>query len=97
MPTRRSGASPPSSARPASKRRGGALASAGRGAYQCVMFLRLLLVSVLVLLVVSWLTRSPKARRAIWIVMIAIAVYGVLKATGVIDAIAPARDGFGVF
>lgn len=57
------------------------------------MILRLLLVAVLILLVAAWLTRAPRLRRAIWIVMVAIAVYGVLKATGVIEAIAPARDG----
>jgi uncharacterized membrane protein YccC len=42
---------------------------------------------------VSFLTRSPRMRRGLQIVLAVLAVYAILKMTGVIEAIAPDRDG----
>lgn len=58
------------------------------------MILRIIVLALVVLGVFAWLTRSPRARQAIWTMLVVIAVYAVLKATGVIEAIAPNRDGF---
>jgi len=45
------------------------------------------------LLLVGFLTRLPSVRRALLLLLGILAVYAVLKLTGVIEAIAPARDG----
>jgi VIT1/CCC1 family predicted Fe2+/Mn2+ transporter len=55
--------------------------------------LRYLVVLIALLAVAAVLTRAPRVRRALWTVLTLVAVYGVLKATGVVDALAPARDG----
>ena len=39
------------------------------------------------------ITRSPRARRVLHVVLGVLALYAVLKLTGVIEAIAPDRDG----
>jgi len=55
--------------------------------------LKAIFLAVLILAVVAWLTRAPRVRRALWAVLLLIAAYGILKATGVIDALAPSRTG----
>lgn len=55
--------------------------------------LRILFLAVIALAVVAIFTRSPRARRVLWALFGLLAVYAALKATGVIEAIAPARDG----
>jgi hypothetical protein len=55
--------------------------------------LRAIFVFVVALGAVALVTRSRNARRALWVVLGALAVYGVLKLTGVIDAMAPSRMG----
>jgi hypothetical protein len=42
---------------------------------------------------VSFLGRSPRMRRGLHVVLAVLAVYAILKMTGVIEAIAPDRDG----
>jgi len=54
---------------------------------------RLILLAAAMLLVVSFLLRAPRLRRVLWALMLAIAAYSVLKATGVIEAAAPDRIG----
>lgn len=58
------------------------------------MLLRVLALAILVLAVASWLTGAPRLRRALWAALVLVAAYGVLKATGVIDAMAPPRLGY---
>lgn len=53
--------------------------------------LRLVVLATLLLAVFAWLTRSARARRAIWAILVLLAIYAVLKATGVIEEIAPSR------
>ncbi len=55
--------------------------------------LRYLGLVVAALVVVVLLTRSPLARRALWIVGGLAILYTILKLTGVIEAMAPDRDG----
>ena len=40
------------------------------------------------------ITRSPRVRRVLHVVLAVLAVYAVLKLTGVIEAIAPDRMGY---
>ena len=42
---------------------------------------------------VAWVSRSRRMRIALWIMLGAIGLYGVLKLTGTIEAIAPSRSG----
>lgn len=42
---------------------------------------------------VFFLTRSRRAQRVLQIILGVLALYAVLKMTGVIEAIAPSRDG----
>ncbi len=55
--------------------------------------LRFLFVFMLLVAVAALFARAPRARRVLWTILALIALYGVLKATGAIEAIAPARDG----
>jgi hypothetical protein len=55
--------------------------------------LRYVTVLVIVLLVVAMITRSRNIQRALWVVAGVAVVYTILKLTGVIEAIAPDRDG----
>ncbi len=57
--------------------------------------LRFIVLAVVLLAVFAWLTRSARARQAIWTILILLALYAVLKATGVIEAIAPTRAPMG--
>lgn len=58
------------------------------------MILRVVVLALVALGVFAWLTRSPWARQAIRTLLAILAVYAILKAAGVIEAIAPKRDGF---
>ena len=42
---------------------------------------------------VGFITRSSRMRRALHILLAVLAVYAILKITGVIEALAPERDG----
>lgn len=53
--------------------------------------LRFLFLALVALVVATLLTRSPRLRRVLWIVFCLIALYGLLKITGVIEALAPDR------
>lgn len=55
--------------------------------------LRVLFLGLVLGVIVTMITRRPRLRRALWVALVLVAVYGVLKATGVVDALAPARDG----
>jgi hypothetical protein len=55
--------------------------------------LRVLLFLVLALAIAALIFRRPALRRALWAALVLVAVYGVLKATGVVDALAPAETG----
>jgi hypothetical protein len=55
--------------------------------------LKALIVALCVFAVVTWLTRSPRLRRALWILALIVAGYGLLKITGAIEALAPDRTG----
>lgn len=50
------------------------------------------LVAAVALLAVA--TRARPVWRALWILLALVALYAALKLTGVIDALAPARDGW---
>lgn len=54
---------------------------------------KVVLIAFALLAATAALTRAPRARRALWIAVCIIVAYGVLKATGIIEALAPARDG----
>ncbi len=54
---------------------------------------RFILLFVIGLAIVGWLTRMPGVRRALWVALVLLGIYAVLKATGVIEALAPARNG----
>lgn len=54
---------------------------------------RIILLFVIGAAIVGWITRTPGVRRALWVALALLGTYAVLKATGVIEAIAPARDG----
>jgi hypothetical protein len=55
--------------------------------------LRVLLVFVAGFAVVALVSRRPGPRRALYALLAGMAVYAVLKLTGVIDAMAPDRMG----
>jgi hypothetical protein len=55
--------------------------------------LRFVVAAAVIAVIAALLTRNPRARRAIWALLVLVAAYGVLKATGVIEAIAPDRNG----
>ena len=56
------------------------------------MFRILVLLAAGVALV-AFVTRAPRVRRALWVTLWLLGAYAVLKVTGVIEALAPARDG----
>ncbi len=55
--------------------------------------LRIVLLVVALLLLVALMTRADTLRRALYVILGAMALYAVLKATGVIEALAPDRIG----
>ena len=55
--------------------------------------MKYLLTLVLVVGFVAFVTRLPSVRRALLVLLGLLAFYAVLKMTGVIEAIAPDRDG----
>lgn len=55
--------------------------------------LRILFLVVALLLLVALLTRADTLRRALYVILGAMALYAVLKTTGVIEAWAPDRIG----
>lgn len=55
--------------------------------------LRLLFLALTLGAIVAAITRSPRLKRALWAAVLLLAFYGLLKATGVVEALAPARDG----
>ncbi len=68
------------------------LAVRGAGRLAGVMT-RFLFILVVLIAVVALFASSPRSRHVSWAVFVALAVYAVLKATGVIEALAPDRDG----
>lgn len=54
---------------------------------------KLLFVVIILIAIVALFARSPRARQALWTAFVLLGVYAVLKVTGVIEALAPARDG----
>ena len=56
--------------------------------------LRVILALLVAVLVVAVVTRSPAVWRAFGVMAGLVAVYVVLKLTGVIDALAPSRTGW---
>ena len=63
-----------------------------RATIPLVMF-KLVLLAGLVVALVALITRSPRLRLVLNAVLAVLAVYAVLKLTGVIDALAPDRMG----
>ena len=55
--------------------------------------LRIMMLVALLFAAVAWVSRSRRMRIALWIMLGAIGLYGVLKLTGTIEAIAPSRSG----
>ncbi len=55
--------------------------------------MKYLLTLVLVVGFVAVVTRLPSVRRALLVLLGLLAFYAVLKMTGVVEAIAPSRDG----
>ncbi len=55
--------------------------------------LRLLFLGLVLGAIFAAITRKPRLKRVLWAAVLVIAAYGLLKATGVVEAIAPARDG----
>ena len=55
--------------------------------------LRFILLAGLVVALVAFVTRSPRLRLVLKALLAVLAAYAVLKLTGVIDALAPDRDG----
>ena len=55
--------------------------------------MKYLLTLVVVVGLVAYVTRLPSVRRALMVVLGLLAFYAVLKMTGVIEAVAPSRDG----
>jgi hypothetical protein len=55
--------------------------------------LKAFVVLLLLLTLVGFVTRSRRLRRGLWIAFALIVVYAVLKSAGVIEAMAPSRDG----
>lgn len=56
--------------------------------------LRLVILATCVLAAVTFFTRSPRGQRALSVILGLMILYVVLKLTGVIDALEPARSGF---
>ncbi len=56
--------------------------------------LRLVILATCILAAITFFTRSPRGQRALSVILGLMILYVVLKLTGVIDAIAPGRDGF---
>lgn len=54
--------------------------------------LRILFAVFVVLVAAAVLTRSPRIKRIVWALVGVVVLYGVLKITGVIEAIAPSRN-----
>ncbi len=55
--------------------------------------LRLLFLGLVLGAIFAAITRNPQLKRALWVAALVVAAYGLMKATGVVEAIAPARDG----
>jgi hypothetical protein len=55
--------------------------------------LRYLVLLAAVMAGIALITRSPRLKRALKVVLAVLGVYAVLKLTGVVEAIAPDRDG----
>lgn len=55
--------------------------------------MKIVLTLIALLLLVSFLTRLPAVRRTLLVLLGLLAVYAVLKMTGVIEAIAPDQTG----
>lgn len=55
--------------------------------------LRFVFFAAVALAVIALFTRSTRLRRGLWAVLVLMAAYAVLKLTGVIEAVAPDRDG----
>ena len=56
--------------------------------------LRLVILATCILAAITFFTRSPRGQRALSVIVGLMILYVVLKLTGVIDAIEPARSGF---
>jgi hypothetical protein len=54
---------------------------------------KLLFFLVVILAIAALIARSPRAKGVLWATFVLLAIYAILKATGVIEALAPARDG----
>jgi hypothetical protein len=55
--------------------------------------MRYLVVAVALAILVALIARRPGARRALTALLVVLVLYAVLKMTGVIEMIAPGRDG----
>jgi hypothetical protein len=55
--------------------------------------LRFVFLVLIALGLVAVVTRSPLARRTLWVLLGLMVLYAILKLTGVIEAIAPSRTG----
>ena len=56
--------------------------------------LRLVILATCILAAITFFTRSARGQRALSVIVGLMILYVVLKLTGVIDAIEPARSGF---
>ncbi len=54
---------------------------------------RLVILAAVAGAILALFVRSRRARLILWGLLVALAVYAVLKGTGVIEALAPDRDG----
>ena len=52
---------------------------------------RFLFFFVMLAAVAALIARSPRAKRVLWAAFVLLAVYALLKATGLIEALAPER------
>ena len=59
-----------------------------------MLAMRIVIILAAAIGLVAFLTRLPAARRMFLLLLGLMAVYAVLKMTGVIEAIAPSRTGF---
>lgn len=55
--------------------------------------LRIVVIAAVLMFVVAYLTRSTLPKRILWAMFAIAVVYTILKATGVIEAMAPDRMG----
>jgi hypothetical protein len=55
--------------------------------------MRYLIVAATLVILVALIARRPGARRALNALLVILALYALLKMTGVIEMIVPARDG----